>query len=89
MSRWARVLGWDVAGSWRRRPGAGICKKVFPVNLSRQQIVRLPRRAGLDELASEAEATLPDQVDAQTTNQFCATHGISSSDLMDRMGASP
>jgi hypothetical protein len=59
------------------------------VNLSRQQIVRLLRRAGLDELAREAEATLPGQVDDRTMNQFCAEHGISSSDLMDRMGASP
>ena len=59
------------------------------MNLSRQQIVRLLRRAGLDELAEQAEATLPDQVDDRTMNQFCATHGITASDLMDRMGASP
>ena len=59
------------------------------MNLSRQQIVRLLRRAGLYDLAAEAEATLPDPVDDRTMNQFCATHGVSSSDLMDRMGASP
>ena len=78
-----------MAGFWHRRPGARICKKVSPVNLSRQQIIRLLRRAGLDELAEEAEATLPDPVDTQTMNQFCAAHGITASDLMDRMGASP
>jgi len=47
------------------------------------------RRAGLDELADQAEATLPDPVDTRTVNQFCAAHGITTSVLMDRMGASP
>ena len=59
------------------------------MDLSRQQIVTLLRRAGLDELADQAEATLPDPVDSKTMNQFCAERGASSSALMDRMGASP
>jgi hypothetical protein len=62
---------------------------VIPVDLSRQQIIKLLRRAGLDDLADQAEATLPDLVDAKTINHFCATHGVSASVLMDRMGASP
>jgi hypothetical protein len=78
-----------MAGSWHRRPGAAICKKVVLVDLSRQQIIKALRRAGLDELADQAEATLPDPIDAKTANQFCAAHGVTTSVLMDRMGASP
>ena len=59
------------------------------MDLSRQQIIKLLRRAGLDEIADQADATLPHPVDATTVNQFCAAHGISTSVLMDRMGASP
>jgi hypothetical protein len=78
-----------MAGSWHRRPGAAICKKVVLVDLSRQQIIKALRRAGLDELADQAEATLPDPVDNKTVNEFCSAHGITTSLLMDRMGASP
>ena len=77
-----------MAGSWQE-PGAGIGKKVVPVDLSRQQIVKALRRAGLDEIADTAESTLPDPVDDQTAAQFCNAQGISMSMLMDRMGASP
>jgi hypothetical protein len=62
---------------------------VVLVDLSRQQLIKLLRRAGLDEVADLADATLPDPVDATTINQFCAAHGVSPSVLMDRMGASP
>jgi hypothetical protein len=59
------------------------------VDLSRQQIIKMLRRAGLDQVADEAEATLPDPVDAGSVKQFCAAQGVSTSLLMDRMGASP
>ena len=59
------------------------------MDLSRQQIIKLLRRAGLDDLADQAEATLPDPVDTRTVNQFWSAHGVSASVLMDRMGASP
>ena len=62
---------------------------MVPEDLSRQQIIKALRRAGLDELADQAEATLPDPVDTKTVNQFCSAHGITTSVLMDRMGASP
>jgi hypothetical protein len=62
---------------------------VVRVDLSRQQIVKALRRAGLYETADAAEAALPDPVDAETLNQFCAEHRVSTSTLMDRMGASP
>ena len=59
------------------------------MDLSRQQIIKALRRAGLDELADQAEATLPDPVDTKTASEFCSAHGITTSLLMDRMGASP
>ena len=59
------------------------------MDLSRQQIIKALRRAGLDELADQAEATLPDPVETKTVNEFCSAHGITTSLLMDRMGASP
>ncbi len=59
------------------------------MDLYRQQIIKALRRAGLDELADQAEATLPDPVDTKTVNEFCSAHGITTSLLMDRMGASP
>ena len=59
------------------------------MDLSRQQIIKALRRAGLDELADQAEATLPDPVDTKAVNEFCSAHGITTSLLMDRMGASP
>ena len=64
-------------------------KKVVRVDLSRQQIVKALRRAGMHEIADTAEATLPETVDATTVKRFCAAHGVSRSMLMDRMGGSP
>jgi hypothetical protein len=59
------------------------------MDLSRQQLVRALRRAGMNEIADAAEATLPDHVDAVTADKFCAAQGVSMSMLTDRMGASP
>jgi hypothetical protein len=64
-------------------------KKVVLVDLSREQIVRALRHAGMNEIADAAEATLPDHVDTVTADKFCAAQGISMSMLTDRMGASP
>jgi hypothetical protein len=63
--------------------------KVICMELSRQHVVWVLRNTGSRELASLAEATLPDPVDEKSLDQFCAAHGISRSVLMDRMGASP
>lgn len=66
-----------------------IVKKVVLVDLSRAQFLKLLRHAGLNDVADEAEETLPDPVDAQTLSRFCTAHGVSVSMLTDRMGASP
>jgi len=57
--------------------------------LSRQQIARMLRQAGLEEAAADALATLPDTVLARDIQQFCAAHGLSVESLVDRLGGSP
>jgi hypothetical protein len=69
--------------------GSRRCEKVVRVDLSRQQIVKALRHAGMREIADLAETTLPDPVDEKTVSQFCDAYGVSRSSLMDRMGASP
>jgi len=59
------------------------------VDLSRQQIVQQLRRAGLNEIADDAAAALPEDVPADVAERFCTSHDLSVSILMDRMGASP
>ena len=72
-----------------RAQAARIRKEVVPMALSRQQIARMLRRAGLQEAAADALATLPDQVHATDIQQFCAAHGLSVESLVDRLGGSP
>jgi hypothetical protein len=56
----------------------------------RQQIVKILRRAGLQDAAAAALATLPEIVDDQAAQQFCTEYGLlSAGSLMDRMGGSP
>jgi len=44
--------------------------------LSRQEIAGVLHRAGLEDAAAEALATLPDLVDVQDAEQFCVAHGL-------------
>jgi hypothetical protein len=59
---------------------------MVPMALSRQQIARMLRRAGLEEAATDALATLPDAVHATDIQQFCAARGLSVESLVDRLG---
>jgi len=54
---------------------------------SRQHIVEVFRRAGMDDVADAALATLPEQVDYQTADKFCADHHLTVGFLMDRLGS--
>jgi hypothetical protein len=56
---------------------------------SRQEIVRVLRRAGLEDLASEATASLPDPVSTEEIKKFCDAHKVSVEWLMNRLGSSP
>jgi hypothetical protein len=59
------------------------------MDVSRQQIVKALRRAGLADVASAAQTSLPDPVDTKDLDQFCAVYGLSRESLIDRMGGSP
>jgi hypothetical protein len=62
---------------------------VVRVDFSRQEFIYRLRRAGLNELADTAEATLPNPLTRDEAVKFCMAHGLSTSMLMDLMGASP
>jgi hypothetical protein len=57
------------------------------VTYSRQQIVEVFRRAGMDDIADAALATLPEQVDYETVDKFCAAHHLTVGFVMDRLGS--
>jgi hypothetical protein len=59
------------------------------VDLSRQQIIRMLRRAGLADVVAAAQKSLPDPVDSKVLDHFCAKYELSKDSLMDRMGGSP
>ena len=60
------------------------------MTLSRQQIARMLRQAGLEDAAADALTNLPDSPDPKDIELFRAAHGLLSAGfLMDRMGASP
>jgi hypothetical protein len=56
---------------------------------SLQHVVDVLRRAGLAQLAEEAQRTLPDPVDRKELEHFGAVHGLSPDVLSERMGGSP
>ena len=58
--------------------------------VSRQQVVEVLRRVGLNDLAAAALATLPDPIEDKDAQRFCAENGVLSiGQLTDRMGGSP
>jgi hypothetical protein len=56
---------------------------------SRQEIVKVLRRAGMDDVAAAALATLPEHVDDKAVDKFCAAHHLTAGFVVDRMGGSP
>ena len=59
------------------------------MDLSRDDIVKMLRRAGLADVAAAAEKSLPDPVDSRVLDQFCARYGLYRQSLIDRMSGSP
>jgi hypothetical protein len=59
------------------------------VDLPRQQVIQMLRRAGLAHVAAAAQESLPDPVDSKALDLFCARYGLSKQSLIDRMGGSP
>ena len=47
------------------------------MDLSRQEIIQMLRRAGLADVAAAAQTSLPDPVDSKVLDQFCVRYGLS------------
>ena len=62
---------------------------VVAVQLTRQHVVDLLRRAGLGEMADEALRDLPDPVDSEQAAAWAVPYGINMDELISRMGGSP
>jgi len=56
---------------------------------SRQEIVKVLHRVGMDDIAAAALATLPEHVDDKVADKFAAAHDVNCGSLVDRMGGSP
>jgi hypothetical protein len=57
--------------------------------MPKDEIVRVLRNAGLDDVADDAEQSLPDEVDIEDAVQFGLRHGITRDELVSLMGGSP
>jgi len=60
-----------------------------PPQYTKDEIVRLLRRAGLEDAAEEAERVLPEKFDLMRAAEFGMRHGITRDELISRMGGSP
>ena len=59
------------------------------MQLTRQHVVDVLRKAGLPEMAEEAQRELPDPVDSEQAAAWAVPYGINMDDLTSRMGGSP
>ena len=59
------------------------------MQVTRQHVVDILRRTGLQELADEAVRILPDPVDLDYAVHWSERHGISQDVLVSLMGGSP
>lgn len=58
------------------------------VQLTRQHVVDMLRKAGLPEVADDAQRELPDPVDSEQVAAWAVPYGINMGELMDRLGGS-
>jgi hypothetical protein len=59
------------------------------VELTRQHVVDILRRAGLPQLADDALRDLPDPVDSEQAAAWAVPYGVNMGELISRMGGSP
>jgi hypothetical protein len=59
------------------------------MQVSRQDVIDFLRGLGFPGVADEAERDLPDPVELRQVREFGERHGISSDELINRMGGSP
>jgi hypothetical protein len=57
--------------------------------ISKQELLRVLRRAGLAEVAEEADRALPDPVELERAAEFGMRYGVTRDELISRMGGSP
>jgi hypothetical protein len=62
---------------------------VVTVQLTRQHVVDVLRKAGLPRMAEEALRDLPDPVDSERVAAWAVPYGLNLGDLINRMGGSP
>jgi hypothetical protein len=62
---------------------------VIAMLCTKREIVRMLRNTGLEDVADEAELSLPDEVDLERAAEFGLRHGITRDELISRMGGSP
>jgi len=61
---------------------------VVAVQLNRKHVVDMLRKAGLPEVADDAQRELPDPVDSEQVAVWAVPYGINMGELIDRMGGS-
>ncbi len=64
-------------------------QEVVAVQLTRQHVVDVLRKAGLPEMADKALRELPDPVDSEKVAAWAVPYGINMDELRNRMGGSP
>jgi hypothetical protein len=64
-------------------------QEVVAVQLTRQQVVDVFRKAGLPEMADKALHDLPDPVDSEKVAAWAVPYGINMDELRNLMGGSP
>jgi hypothetical protein len=58
------------------------------VQVARQHVVDVLRRAGLPQEADEADRSLPDPIELERAAEFLQRYGITKDVLISRMGGS-
>jgi hypothetical protein len=58
------------------------------MQVARQHVVDVLRRAGLPQEADEADRSLPDPIELERAAQFLQRYGITKDVLISRMGGS-
>jgi hypothetical protein len=59
------------------------------VEVSRDHVIHILRRAGFRGVADEAEKELPVALDLDEAMNWCAQHGVQESDVISQLGGSP
>ena len=64
-------------------------KEALSMEMTRQHVVEVLRRAGLSEEADQAELWLPESADVNHVLELCLAHGITKDRLISLLGGSP